>query len=50
MAKLDELSTPQLPFPIPFLAITPQLHQGGTMVNGQPSKPLFPAQNTGDRY
>lgn len=48
---LDDLSTPTLPFPIPFLANTPALHQGGTTVNGTPSKPHpFAAQRPGDHY
>lgn len=33
--KLDNLTTPQLPFPMPFLRITPQLHAGGTTINGE---------------
>lgn len=50
-ARLDGLSTPQLPFPIPFLTITPDLHQGGTVVNDQPSKlHSFVAQRPGDHY
>ncbi|EFG84890.1 oxidoreductase [Novacetimonas hansenii ATCC 23769] len=51
-ARLDDLTTPQLPFPIPFLAAAAaDLHQGGTMVNGQPSKlHPFAAQYPGDHY
>jgi aryl-alcohol dehydrogenase-like predicted oxidoreductase len=50
--RLDELTTPQLPFPIPFLAAAAaNLHQGGAVVNGQPSKPHpFSAQRPGDHY
>ncbi|MFL6449938.1 MAG: aldo/keto reductase [Bryobacteraceae bacterium] len=36
-AALDEMTTPQLPFPIPFLRMAPLLHAGGTTVNGEPS-------------
>ena len=36
---LDDLTTPQLPFPLPFLRIAPLLHAGGTTVNGEPSGP-----------
>lgn len=50
-SKLDELSQPQMPFPIGFLSIAPSLHQGGTTVNGIPSKPgAFAAQHKGDHY
>ncbi|WP_018443315.1 aldo/keto reductase, partial [Trinickia symbiotica] len=50
-AKLNELSTPQLPFPIPFLSITPALHAGGTTVNGEPSTPhAFCPTRRGDHY
>jgi aryl-alcohol dehydrogenase-like predicted oxidoreductase len=34
-ATLDTLTTPQLPFPIEFLRMTPSLHAGGTTVNGE---------------
>jgi hypothetical protein len=36
---LDDLTTPQLPFPLPFLRMAPLLHAGGTTVNGEPSGP-----------
>lgn len=50
-AKLDDLSAPQLPWPLGFLAITPALHQGGTTINGIPSKPgPFAAQHKDDHY
>ena len=51
-ARLDALSTPQLPFPLPFLAgAAAALHQGGTTVNGVPSTPHpFAAQHPGDHY
>jgi aryl-alcohol dehydrogenase-like predicted oxidoreductase len=34
-AVLDDLTIPQLSFPIPFLKIAPSIHHGGTMVNGE---------------
>jgi len=37
-AVLDELTTPQLPFPLPFLRMAPSLHAGGTTINGEPSQ------------
>ena len=40
-SNLDELTTPQLPFPIDFLRMAPAIHQAGTTVNGEPSE-LFP--------
>jgi aryl-alcohol dehydrogenase-like predicted oxidoreductase len=40
-STLDELTTPQLPFPLEFLRMTPAIHHAGTTVNGQPSE-LFP--------
>jgi len=39
IAALDQLTTPQLPFPIPFLKMAPMLHHGGTTVNGEVSGP-----------
>jgi len=50
-AALDELTTPQLPFPIPFLRMAPLLHAGGTTVNGEPSGPHpFVPKNREDHY
>ena len=48
---LDALTTPQLPFPLAFLRMTPMLHSGGTTVNGEPSGP-HPAMpsNPNQRY
>ena len=40
-AALDELTAPQLPFPLEFLRMAPAIHQAGTTVNGDPSE-LFP--------
>jgi aryl-alcohol dehydrogenase-like predicted oxidoreductase len=50
-AALDALTTPQLPFPMAFLRMTPSLHQAGTAVNGEPSQlhPFGPARK-GDHY
>lgn len=39
MTALDQLTTPQLPFPIGFLRMAPMLHHGGTTVNREPSGP-----------
>jgi aryl-alcohol dehydrogenase-like predicted oxidoreductase len=50
-AALDELTTPQLPFPLPFLRITPSLHHGGTTVNGERAEPSpFVPQNGNGRH
>ena len=40
-ATLDELTAPQLPFPLEFLRMAPAIHQAGTTVNGDASE-LFP--------
>ncbi len=50
-AALDALTTPQLPFPIPFLSMTASLHHGGATVNGEPSQlhPFGPTKK-GDHY
>lgn len=49
--KLDDLSRPELSFPIPFLSIAPALHQGGTTVNGISAEAHpFAAQGKDDRY
>jgi len=40
-STLDELTKPELPFPLEFLRIAPAVHQAGTTVNGEPSE-LFP--------
>ena len=50
-AALDVLTTPQLPFPLPFLRLAPSLHAGGTTVNGEPSPPHpFVPTKKGDHY
>ena len=40
-SSLDELTAPQLPFPLEFLRMASAIHQAGTTVNGEPSE-LFP--------
>lgn len=51
LAKLDAVSAPQLPFPIPFLQSAPGVYAGGTTINGEPSQMLpFLPQRSGDHY
>lgn len=38
IAELDELTTPDLPFPLPFLRMAPSLHAAGTTINGESSE------------
>lgn len=52
VTRLTELTTPELPFPIPFLRPNaPGLHQAGTTVNGRPSElhPYTP-RDASERY
>lgn len=51
IAALDELTSPELPFPLPILRQATSLHSGGTTVNGEPAQlhPLAP-KNAGERY
>ncbi|HVH42828.1 MAG TPA: aldo/keto reductase [Labilithrix sp.] len=50
-ARLDELTTPKLNFPAPFLAMAGSLQAGGTTINGEPSTPSpFGVTKTGDFY
>jgi aryl-alcohol dehydrogenase-like predicted oxidoreductase len=51
MATLDAVSSPQLPFPIPFLRLAPGVYGGGTTINGEPSQilPTLP-QRRGELY
>jgi diketogulonate reductase-like aldo/keto reductase len=48
---LDEVSAPQLPFPIPFLRGAPGVYAGGTTINGEESKitPILPSR-PGDHH
>jgi aryl-alcohol dehydrogenase-like predicted oxidoreductase len=51
IAKLDELSTPRLPFPASMHAMEPVIVNGGTSVNGRqaPAWPMTPA-NDDERF
>jgi aryl-alcohol dehydrogenase-like predicted oxidoreductase len=51
VAALDDLTAPELPFPIPFLSMARSFHSGGTTINGVPSVllPISP-KNRDDRY
>lgn len=50
-ARLDEVSTPSLPFPCDFLTFVKNNVQGGTTINGQESKPWHLApQDDSERY
>jgi diketogulonate reductase-like aldo/keto reductase len=51
-AKLDELTTPTLNFPAPFLKMAGMIHAGGTTINGEKSDmiPLFGTTKRGDHY
>jgi diketogulonate reductase-like aldo/keto reductase len=51
IAKLDTLSTPQLPFPVNMLAMGATIVNGGTTINGRsaPAWPMTPA-NDAERY
>jgi aryl-alcohol dehydrogenase-like predicted oxidoreductase len=50
-AKLDELTTPTLDFPAPFLSMAAMIQAGGTTINGEPSQPSqFGVTKKGDHY
>jgi hypothetical protein len=51
IARLDEVSKPQLPFPHEFLKGAWNISQGGTTINGRPSEvwPLAP-QTDAERH
>jgi aryl-alcohol dehydrogenase-like predicted oxidoreductase len=51
IAKLDALSTPQLPFPVNMLAMGAAIVNGGTTINGRsaPAWPMTPASDA-ERY
>ncbi len=49
--KLDELTTPTLNFPAPFLSMAGSIQAGGTTINGEASEPTaFGVQKAGDHY
>jgi aryl-alcohol dehydrogenase-like predicted oxidoreductase len=51
VAKLDELTTPVLNFPAPFLNGAGSIQAGGTTINGEPSQPSqWGVQKLGDHY
>ncbi|MEO8677662.1 MAG: aldo/keto reductase [Vicinamibacterales bacterium] len=51
IAALDQVSVPTLPFPVNFIHAAPAFAQGGTTINGTPSKALdFIPKGDDDRY
>ncbi len=51
-ARLDQLTTPTLNFPAPFLKMASMIHAGGTTINGEKSEmlPLFGTTKRDDHY